>query len=119
MTPSDIGLITTSKFNSALHSHNCMREICHNSKPHAGSGGMSSASPGATSDRPSNFLPSGNNTGADVGLAIVIPLLLVIFAVAIVVVVILFVMYYKRLRRSKPVGELYVYITSYLVSEKV
>ena len=74
---------------------------------------MSSASPGATSDLPSNFLPRGNNTGADVGLAIVIPLLIVIFTVAVVVVVILFVIYFKRLRRSIPVGELYVYITSY------
>ena len=55
-----------------------------------------------TSDPPSNLLPS---TGADVGLAIVIPLLLVIFAVAVLVVIILFGMYYKRLRRSKSVGE--------------
>lgn len=63
---------------------------------------MSSAE--STSDPLSNLLPSA---GADIGLAIAIPLLLVIFAVAVLVTIILFGSYYKRLRQSKPVGELH------------
>ena len=63
---------------------------------------MSSAE--STSDQPSNVLPSA---GADIGLAIAIPLLLVIFAVAVLVAIILFGLYYKRRRRSKPVSELH------------